>query len=260
MNTTNNKIQSTTIRKTNLNEFHITENLTREAFWNLYKPGCDEHLALHQLREGECYIPDLDLVALLDGQIIGHIITTGAKVIKTGTGVVPSGVWTVPTGAGELTATAGFDLQCQNTSQYEVLCLGPVSAHPELQGRGIGTQLIRQTIASAKALGFKAIILYGDPAYYSRFGFENAQKYGISTRENKNFDPFMALELYPGALDGISGQFFEDDRFFTTGEHLLEFEKHFPAKEKGLCQSLIQMISIQVYANINFPILENCVM
>jgi predicted N-acetyltransferase YhbS len=203
MNTAKNKILSTTIRKTNINEFHITENLTREAFWNLYKPGCDEHLSLHQLREGECYIPDLDLVALLDGQIVGHVITTGAN------------------------------LQSRNNSPYEVLCLGPVSAHPDLQGRGIGSQLIRQTIASATELGYKAIILYGDPAYYSRFGFENAQKYGISTRENKNFDPFMALELYPGALEGISGQFFEDDRFFTTEEHLLEFEKHFPAKEKG---------------------------
>ncbi len=253
MNTTNNKIQSTTIRKTNLNEFHITENLTREAFWNLYKPGSDEHLALHQLREGECYIPDLDLVALLDGQIIGHVITTRA-------GVVTSGARVKTAGSGMQTKKAGVDLVSRNNSPDEVLCLGPVSAHPELQGRGIGTQLIRQTIASAKALGFKAIILYGDPAYYSRFGFENAQKYGITTREGKNFDPFMALELYPGALEGISGQFFEDDRFFTTGEHLLEFEKHFPAKEKGLCQSLIQMISIQVYANINFPILENCVM
>ena len=253
MNTTNNKIQSTTIRKTNLNEFHITENLTREAFWNLYKPGCDEHLALHQLREGECYIPDLDLVALLDGQIIGHVITTRA-------GVFTSGARVKTAGSGMQTKKAGVDLVSRNNSPDEVLCLGPVSAHPELQGRGIGSQLIRQTIASATALGFKAIILYGDPAYYSRFGFENAQKYGITTREGKNFDPFMALELYPGALEGISGQFFEDDRFFTTGEHLLEFEKHFPAKEKGLCQSLIQMISIQVYANINFPILENCVM
>ncbi len=233
MNTTKNKIQNTTLRKTNLNEFHITENLTREAFWNLYKPGCDEHLALHQLREGESYIPDLDLVALLDGQIVGHVITTGAMVITAGSSVVTSGARVKTAGSGVQTETAGVDLVSRNNSPYEVLCLGPVSAHPDLQGRGIGSQLIRQSIASATALGFKAIILYGDPAYYSRFGFENAQKYGISTRENKNFDPFMALELYPGALDGISGRFFEDDRFFTTEEHLLEFEKHFPAKEKG---------------------------
>ena len=224
MRDTSNKILRTTIRKTNINELHITENLTREAFWNLYKPGCDEHLALHQLRQGECYIPDLDLVALLDGQIVGHIISTGARVVPSGTEVLTTTAeqHAKSTVNGEVLSASG-----------KVLCLGPVSAHPSLQGRGIGSQLIRQTIASATGMGFKAIILYGDPAYYGRFGFVNAQKYGISTRDNKNFDPFMALELYPGALDGISGQFFEDDRFFTTEEHLEEFEKHFPVKEKG---------------------------
>lgn len=193
-----------TIRTTDKNEFFETENLTREAFWNLYKPGCDEHLALHQLRSGDCYVPELDLIALLDGQIVGHVISTKAKVVDSG------------------------DEVC-----HEVLCLGPISAEPSLQGKGIGSQLMRQSIARAASLGFKSIILYGNPEYYKRFGFENAEKYTIATRDNQNYDPFMAIELYPGALNGITGRFYEDNLFFNTEADLEEFEKLFPAKEKG---------------------------
>ncbi|HBG25426.1 MAG TPA: GNAT family N-acetyltransferase [Rikenellaceae bacterium] len=197
-----------TIRETDRNEFFETENLTREAFWNLYKPGCDEHLALHQLRESTSYIPKLDLVALLDGRIVGHVITTKAKVVES---VAPE----------------------DGDASREVLCVGPICADPSLQGKGVGSQLMRQTIARAAGMGFKGIILYGDPAYYSRFGFKNAQKYSISTHDNQNFDPFMALELYPGSLAGITGRFFEDPGFVTADAHLEEFEKLFPVKEKG---------------------------
>jgi len=193
-----------TIRTTDKNEFFETENLTREAFWNLYKPGCDEHLALHQLRSGDCYVPELDLIALLDGQIVGHVISTKAKVVDSD------------------------DEVC-----HEVLCLGPISAEPSLQGKGIGSQLMRQSIARAASLGFKSIILYGNPEYYKRFGFENAEKYTIATRDNQNYDPFMAIELYPGALSGITGRFYEDNLFFNTEADLEEFDKLFPAKEKG---------------------------
>jgi predicted N-acetyltransferase YhbS len=193
-----------TIRTTDKNEFFETENLTREAFWNLYKPGCDEHFALHQLRSGDCYVPGLDLVALLDGQIVGHVISTKAKVVDS-----------------------------DDEVYHEVLCLGPISAEPSLQGKGIGSQLMRQSIARAASLGFKSIILYGNPEYYKRFGFENAEKYTIATRDNQNYDPFMAIELYPGALNGITGRFYEDNLFFNTEADLEEFEKLFPAKEKG---------------------------
>ncbi|PKO98996.1 MAG: GNAT family N-acetyltransferase [Bacteroidetes bacterium HGW-Bacteroidetes-8] len=203
------------IKNTDKSKFFETENLTREAFWNLYKPGCDEHLALHQLRSGECYVPEMDLVALLDGQIVGHVISTRAKVVDGEAGDSCA--------AGDAGAVV-----CD-----QVLCLGPISAEPSLQGKGIGSQLMRASIARAASLGFKSIILYGNPDYYGRFGFENAVKYKIATRDNQNFDPFMAIELFPGALNGVSGRFYEDSLFFNTEADLVEFEKLFPAKEKG---------------------------
>ncbi len=191
------------IRKTDKNEFYATENLTREAFWNLYKPGCDEHLVLHQLRKSSSYVEELDFVALNEGEIIGHIITTKAQV------------------------------RGQQNKVHEVLCVGPVSVSPSLQGKGIGSKLIHHSIAEARIMGFKAMILFGDPAYYHRFGFVNAQQFNITTKEGNNFDPFMVLELREHALDNVKGRFFEDEAFVTTEEDLVEFEKNFPPKEKG---------------------------
>jgi len=191
------------IRKTHPNEFHTTENLTREAFWNLFKPGCDEHLALHQLRKSRSYIEQLDFVALQEENIVGHIISTKAKVVD-----------------------------CHN-NEYELLCVGPVSVLPEHQNNGIGSKLMSNSITEAKHLGFKGMVLFGNPKFYQRFGFINAKEYGIATKDNQNFDAFMALELQKNSLRDIKGKFFEDEGFFTQEDDLNRFETRFPAKEKG---------------------------
>lgn len=191
------------IRETNRKEYYTTENLTRETFWNLYSPGCSEHFVLHQLRKSDSYISELDLIALDGKRIIGHILSTKAKVVGD-----------------------------QNEA-HEILCVGPVSVLPELQGKGIGSKLIHYAIDKAKKLEFKGMILFGDPNYYHRFGFKSAKEYEISTRDNQNFDPFMALELYENSLKPVKGRFFEDEAFKVQDEALNEFEKQFPCKEKG---------------------------
>lgn len=123
-----------TIRKTNKNEFFQTENLTRETFWNLYQSGCSEHLLLHNLRKSKNYVPELDLVIVNNGKILGHIILSKAKV-------------------GD------------NNNKHEVLCAGPFSVLNEFQNKGIGYKLISYSIEEAKKLGFKGMILFGNPAY-----------------------------------------------------------------------------------------------
>lgn len=189
------------IRKASKNDFYATEFITREAFWNLYLSGADEHLVLHNLRKSNNYIPTLDLVAIHNGEIIGHSISTLAYVIK------------------------------ENESA-EVLCLGPISVSPEFQNSGIGSMLINETIRIAKELSYPAIILYGDPNYYNRFGFINAEKYGITTKDEKNDDPFMALELNDKALTNIQGRFIEAKAFITNEDELNEFDAAFPIKVK----------------------------
>lgn len=60
------------IRLERENEYHEVENLVRESFWNVYRPGCLEHYVLHQLRNDPAFVPELDFVMTLDGQLIGQ--------------------------------------------------------------------------------------------------------------------------------------------------------------------------------------------
>ncbi len=197
------EIMEIIIRKPDISEFFHTENITREAFWNLYKPGCDEHLVLNQLRKSISYVAELDLIALYNGEIAGHIISTKARVFN------------------------------KQSMQHEVLCVGPISVMPAFQNKGIGTKLINFSISEATKMGFKGMILFGNPEYYHRFGFINAKEYDITTKDNQNFDPFMALELTENGLENVKGRFFEDDAFTIKDDELLKFEMQFAVKEKG---------------------------
>jgi predicted N-acetyltransferase YhbS len=190
------------IRKTTEMDFPQTENITREAFWNLYKPGCVEHLILHNIRNSKHYISKLDLVAVFENEIIGHIISTKAGVVDS------------------------------LNNEHEVLCVGPLSVLPEFQKKGIGSKLMTNSIASAKESGFSGMILFGNPEYYHRFGFRNAQEFSITTKDGQNFEPFMALELQNEGLADVKGRFFEDNAFEFDSDELIEFEKQFPYREK----------------------------
>lgn len=190
------------IRLENKDDFREVENLTREAFWDVYKPGCDEHLVLHNLRNSSSFIKELDFVAVIDGKIVGNIVYSKASVTD------------------------------DKNICHEVLVMGPLCVAPSLQKKGIGTKLIDHSLTKAKEMGFKGVILFGNPAYYSRFGFENAKKYNIQTSDGKNFDPFMALELSKNSLQGVCGRLHADPVFEVDKNELEDFDKQFPPKEK----------------------------
>lgn len=190
------------IRLENENDFRNVENLTREAFWDVYKPGCDEHLVVHKIRKTDAFIKELDFVACNQEKIVGNVIYSKAKVIN------------------------------ENNEEFEILCIGPLGVLPSYQGKGIGTLLMKHSIKVAKTLGYNAIVIFGNSNYYHRFGFENAKKYNIQTSWGDNFEDFMVLELYEGSLEGISGKFYEDSVFEINKDELIIFEKQFPYKEK----------------------------
>lgn len=168
----------------------------------MYKPGCDEHLILHNLRKANCYLPELDVIATDGSELAGHAICTAATV-------------------------KGGD------KETEVLCFGPFSVHTEMQCKGIGSKLMAHLITRAAELGYPAIIVFGDPKYYQRFGFKNAEQYKITTRDGQNFDPFMVRVLDEGKMKNIQGAFYEADAFTVDRDELEQFEKKFPHKEKG---------------------------
>lgn len=185
------------LKKEEEKDFIEVEGLTRKAFWNVYRPGCCEHLVLHKLRESQSFIPELDFIALDGKKIVGNIVYSKGEIVDS------------------------------NKRRYEVITFGPISVLPEYQKMGIGSKLIKHTVMLAQDLGFKAIIIFGDPNYYKKFGFENAEKFNIHTSDGSNFDAFMVKELYKGSLDGITGNFYEDSAFHVDDKEVEELDKKF---------------------------------
>jgi len=190
------------LRNAKKEDYRTVEQLVREAFWNLYVPGCSEHYVLHNLRKSSDFIPELDFVAEQGGQIVGQIA------YSRGT-------------------TKG-----RQGEEKEVMTFGPVSVLPAFQKRGIGSTLIIHTIALARDMGYSAICIYGDPRYYSRFGFRCAEKYEIKTADNKFAVALQVLELRQGALNNVSGTFIESAAFAVDETEFAQYEATFPFKEK----------------------------
>ena len=161
-------------------DYRETENVTREAFWNLYSPGCCEHFLLHVMRDSPAFVPELDLVAERDGRIVGNVVSLRAV------------------------------LHGDDGTDCEVLSLGPISVLPECQRQGIGGRLISRTRELARELGFRALLLCGDPDYYLYQGFVPAEMLGIRTADNMYAMALHVCELYDGALSGIRGRYVED--------------------------------------------------
>jgi len=184
-----------------INDDHfIVESLTRDAFWNGYRDEnsiCDEHLLTHRMRNCNAFLPQLSFVALIDKKIVGHIIYTKAKVGK-----------------------------------YEVLTFGPLAVLPEYQGGGVGKALMNQSFAVATDMGFKAVIIYGHPDYYTRVGFERASEYGITTPDGNVFDALMVKWLCPESAENIQGKFYLDSVYENLSqEDSIDFDKKFLLKE-----------------------------
>lgn len=183
-------------------DYEEVEHLTREAFWNQHSPGCDEHYLVHMMRKSDSFVKDLDFLAEVNGKIVGHIAYTEALVME------------------------------DEDVSHRVLCFGPVSVLPEYQGMGVGSKLIEHTLNLAVDMGYRAVLIYGDPDYYSRFGFVKAEAYDIASSDNHYADALQAFELYPGALEEVRGCFIEDSIYNIDQEASKDFDLRFPHKDK----------------------------
>lgn len=193
------------IRQETSQDYKETEQVIREAFWDVYRPGCSEHFVLHNIRTAPAFIKALDLVACDGNTIVGAIICPEGKII--------------------------------NERHEECIALSMmVGVLPSYQRKGIGLMLIKQAIETAASLGYRGIVIFGNPNYYARFGFVNAEAYGIQTPDGQNFDFFMALELSENSLKGIQGRFYDDPLFQPSSDsaELESFDSQFPHKEKHI--------------------------
>ena len=161
-----------TIRNETQEDYKQVEDMTRKAFWNLYVPGCMEHYLVHIMRDHQDFLPELDLVMELDQQIIGNMMYTKAKLID------------------------------EDGNEKSILTFGPISILPEYQRKGYGKKLMEYSFEKASALGYDAIVIFGNPANYVSRGFKSCKKYNICLEDGTFPAAMLVKELRPGALDG----------------------------------------------------------
>ena len=189
------------LRREQSSDYSETENVTREAFWNHYSPACSEHYLLHIMRDCPAFVPELDVVAVCDGKIVGNVVYMKSVI------------------------------RADNGNSYEVLSLGPISVLPEYQRKGIGVRTIEYTRDIARRMGFAAILLCGGPDYYSRQGFLSAETFGIRTEDDMYADALQVCPLSERAMSGMKGRYVEDSIYQIDESVASDFDKHFPPKE-----------------------------
>lgn len=160
------------IRNERETDFRKVEEITRKAFWNIYVPGCNEHYLVHVMRSHEDFLPELDFVIEVDGQIIGNIMYTKAKLVD------------------------------DSGNEREILSFGPVCIVPEYQRKGYGKKLIMHSFEKAAALSYDVVVIFGNPGNYVGLGFKSCKKYNVCLEDGSYPTAMLVKELKPGALDG----------------------------------------------------------
>ena len=181
------------------------ENLIRESFWNVYRPGCSEHYVIHVLRDDPAFVKELDFVMEQDSRLIGQNMFMKTVIEADDGRVIP------------------------------VLTMGPICITPELKRQGYGKALLDYSLEKAAELGFGAVLFEGNIGFYGKCGFDYASKFGIRYHdlpEGADSSFFLCRELIPGYLDGITGVYQTPKGYYVSDADVEEYDKDFPKKEK----------------------------
>ena len=194
-----------TIRLERKEEQREVETLIREAFWNVYRPGCLEHYVINQLRDDEAFVPELNFVMEKDGQIIGQNMFMRAEI------------------------------QADDGRRLPIMTMGPICITPELKRQGYGKILLDYSLERAAECGCGAVCFEGNIDFYGKSGFTYASEFGIRYHglpEGADASFFLCKELKPGFLDGITGVYATPQGYFVDEEAAEEFDRKFVPKEK----------------------------
>lgn len=193
------------IRLERKEEYRKVEELVRESFWNVYRPGCLEHYLLNQLRKNANFVKELDFVMEKDGELIGQNVFVKAIV------------------------------KADDNRDIPIMTMGPICIAPKFQRKGYGKILLDYSIAKAASLGCGALCFEGNIDFYGKSGFTFARNFGIRYHglpEDADDSFFLCKELTDGYLDGITGEYFTPQGYFISEEETEKFDKMFPHKEK----------------------------
>ena len=196
------------IRRETEADHRAVENLVRESFWNVYRPGCLEHYVLHRFRDDPDFVPELDFVMEKDGELIGQNIFVRAHIAADDGRAIP------------------------------ILAMGPICITPALKRQGYGKKLLDYSLEQAAAYGCGAVCFEGNIDFYGKSGFTYASAFGVRYHdlpEGADASFFLCKELIPGYLDGVTGEYAPPEGYFTADrepEAFAAFDAQFPPKEK----------------------------
>ena len=193
------------IRLEKESDYRYVENLVRESFWNVYRPGCIEHFLLHELRKSVNFVKELDFVIELDNRIIGQV------------------------------AFVKSSIKNKDNEDVTILTLGPICIANEYKRKGYGKTLLDYSINKARELEYGVIFLEGNIDFYSKSGLNYASTYnikyhGLSDEDDSSF--FLCLELKENFLENIKGEYVTPEGYLINEEDALKFDESFPKKEK----------------------------
>ena len=194
-----------TIRLEKTEDRTAVENLVRESFWNVYRPGCSEHYVIHVLRDDPAFIKELDFVMERGGRLIGQNMFMRTVIDADDGRVIP------------------------------VLTMGPICITPELKRCGYGKKLLDYSLERAAAMGFGAVLFEGNIGFYGKSGFDYARRFGIRYHdlpERADDSFFLCRELKSGYLDGVTGVYRTPQGYYVDDADVEAFDRGFPPKEK----------------------------
>ena len=199
------KTNDITSRPERPEEYSAVEFLVREAFWNVYRPGCSEHYVLRVLRDDPAFVKELDFVMERGGVLIGQNMFMRTVI------------------------------DADDGRSIPILTMGPICITPELKRQGYGKLLLDYSLEQAAALGFGAVLFEGNIGFYGKSGFDYASNFGIRDHdlpEGADASFFLCKELIPGYLDGITGVYQTPRGYYVDDADVEEFDRAFPPKVK----------------------------
>lgn len=193
------------IRLERKEEYREVENLVRQSFWNVYRPGCLEHYVLNQLRNDAAFVSELDFVIEKDGELIGQNIFVKAEI------------------------------KADDGRSIPIMTMGPICIAPKFKRQGYGKILLEYSLEKAAEMGVGAVCFEGNIDFYGKSGFQYARMFGIRYHglpDGADDSFFVCKELKKGYLDGVTGEYATPSGYFVDQVEADEFDKQFPPKEK----------------------------
>lgn len=195
-------VKNIMIRNEKKADYEVVEKITREAFYNLYVPGCVEHYLVHIMREHEDFLPELDFVLELNGEVIGNVMYTKARLLD------------------------------EDGNKKEILTFGPLCIKPEYQRQGYGKKLIEYSFERAAELGYDVVVIFGSPANYVGRGFKSCKKYDVCIEGGKYPAAMMIKELLPDTLKGHKWCYYDSPVMMISEEEAQKYDDTLEKMEK----------------------------